>query len=195
MITAARPSGLPNIGLAEPMRDFKLKDSRRVYEGRVIDVSVETALLPNGAEIKREVVRHPGATAIVPLISPTEVILIKQFRYCAEKELWEIPAGTLEPDETPLECAKRELIEETGYRAGRMTPLAPFYTSPGILTERMHAFVANELTPVGQRLEGDERIVVETVTVQDARRRLLDGDFCDGKTIAVLARHLLGEGA
>ncbi len=170
------------------MRDFKLKDSRRVYEGRVIDVSVETALLPNGAEIKREVVRHPGATAIVPLISPTEVILIRQFRYCAEKELWEIPAGTLEPDETPLECAKRELIEEIGYRAGEMSPLGGFFTSPGFCTEFLHLFLATRLEPCEADRDADEQIVVRRVSLREAFRKLDSGEIVDAKTIVGLLK-------
>ncbi|GAG36811.1 unnamed protein product, partial [marine sediment metagenome] len=94
----------------------------------------------------------------------------------------------------PVETARRELEEETGYRANSMTGIMEFYTSPGILTERMYAFVAGDLTLVGQNLQGAERIVVETVDVADARQRLIDGEFCDGKTIAVLSCYFLGLG-
>lgn len=149
---------------------------------------------PERRRVERDVVVHPGAVVILPILDRERIIMIRNYRYAIGRELWELPAGTIEAGEEPLETARRELVEETGYRAGRMTPLAPFYTSPGILTERMHTFVANELTAVGQRLEGGERIVVEIVTMEDARRRLLDGDFCDGKTIAVLGRYFLGEG-
>ena len=80
----------------EPMQDFTLKDSKQIYDGRVVDLLVETITLPDGAEAMREVVRHPGAAAVVPMLSPDEIVLIRQFRYCARKELWEIPAGTKE---------------------------------------------------------------------------------------------------
>ena len=170
------------------MRDFKLIDSKKVFKGRVIDLSVETVLLPGGTEATREVVRHPGASAIVPMISPAELILIKQFRYCAQKELWEIPAGTLEPGETPLECAERELIEETGYRAGKMRPLGGFYTSPGFCTEFLHLFLATELEPCKADCDEDEQLVVHRLSLEEAFGKIENGEIVDAKTIVGLLK-------
>ncbi|MGB2985117.1 MAG: NUDIX hydrolase [Phycisphaerae bacterium] len=147
---------------------------------------------PGQEPVSRDVVVHPGAVVILPILDDRHIVMIRNYRYIVESELWELPAGTREPDEEPIETARRELEEEAGYRAGKMVPLMEFYTSPGILTERMYAFVATDLISVGQNLRGSERIEVEAVDVADVRRRLLGGDFVDGKTIAVLGRYLLG---
>ena len=158
--------------------------------------TVEHRVYPRPGEepISRDVVVHPGAVVILPILDDHRVIMIRNYRHAVERELWELPAGTMEPNEEPIDTARRELEEETGYRAGRLRPLMEFYTSPGILTERMYAFVATDLTPVGQKLQGGEQIVAEAVDLDDARRRLVDGEFRDGKTIAVLGRYFLGVG-
>jgi len=143
----------------------------------------------DGRSITREVVVHPGAVVILPIIDAHRIVMIRNYRYTVEQELWELPAGTAEPDEAAIETARRELEEETGYRAGTMTPLTEFYTSPGVLTERMFAFVATDLKSVGQRLELGERIVAEVVEMDRARRWLVNGELRDGKTIAVLGTY------
>ena len=143
----------------------------------------------DGRSITREVVVHPGAVVILPIIDAHRIVMIRNYRYTVGQELWELPAGTAEPNEAAIETARRELEEETGYRAGTMTPLTEFYTSPGVLTERMFAFVATDLTSVGQRLELGERIVAEVVELDRARRWLVDGELRDGKTIAVLGTY------
>lgn len=165
------------------MEDFTVKESNQVYSGRIVNVSVEKVALSDGSEVTREVVQHPGAVAIVPMISPAEVILIKQFRYCARGAIWEIPAGTLEPGETPLACAERELIEETGYRAGKMKSLGGFYTSPGFCTEFLHIFLASELEACGSKLDADEQIEVYTMPMEEALRKIEEGEIIDAKTI------------
>jgi ADP-ribose pyrophosphatase len=142
-----------------------------------------------GQCVTREVVVHPGAVVILPIVDPRHIVMIRNHRYTVEEELWELPAGTAEPNEAPMETARRELEEEAGYRAGTMTPLTEFFTSPGVLTERMFAFVATDLQPVGQRLEPGERIVAEIVELDRARRWLIDGELRDGKTIAVLGTY------
>lgn len=146
---------------------------------------------PGLSPITRDVVVHPGAVVILPILEDGRIVMIRNYRYTVGEELWELPAGTREPEETAIETAQRELEEETGYRAGNITPLMEFYTSPGILTERMHAFQATDLTATGQNLQGGERIVCEVVEPSAARLMLLDGTLQDGKTIAVLARYFL----
>lgn len=144
---------------------------------------------PDGAVIGRDVVVHPGAVVILPILADGRIVLIRNYRYTVERELWELPAGTREPDETPAETARRELEEETGYRADSVQPLVTFYTSPGVLTERMHAFVATGLVHVGQKLMADEKIKVSPIASSEARRMFVEGEFADGKTIAVLGMY------
>jgi ADP-ribose pyrophosphatase len=170
------------------MKDFEIKQKEQIYSGRVVGLSRETIVLPDGNEATREVVQHSGAVAMVPLISPTEVILLRQFRYPAKKELWEIPAGTLEAGETPLDCARRELVEETGYRAGKMTPLGGFFTSPGFCTEFLHLFLATELEPCEADPDKDERIEAHRMSLEDAFLKVETGEIVDAKTLVGLLK-------
>lgn len=170
------------------MKDFEIIEKNQIYSGRVVGLSVETIALPDGKETKREVVQHPGATVIVPMISPKEVVLIKQFRYCVKKELWEIPAGTVEEGESPLACAERELIEETGYRAGKIEPMGGFFTSPGFCDEYLHLFLATQLEPCQADQDTDEQIEVHVMTLEDALSRIETGEIVDAKTIVGLVR-------
>jgi ADP-ribose pyrophosphatase len=168
------------------MKDFEVKEVKRAYSGRVVDLSVETIVLPGGRETIREVVRHPGAVAIVPMLSSQEVLLIKQFRYCTGKTLWEIPAGTIEQGETPAVCAERELIEEIGYRASTMKPMGGFYTSPGFCNEFLHLFLASDLEACESSPDRDEMIEVHKMTLDEALRKVEHGDIIDAKTIVGL---------
>jgi len=136
-------------------------------------------------------VTHPGAVVVLPILDDGRIVFIRQFRHALDEILWELPAGTLEPDEPPMETARRELIEETGYRSDSMEPLVEFFTSPGILTERMSAFVARGLRWVGARPDHGESIAVEPLPIQTAYDRYLSGDFRDAKTIAVLGMFFL----
>jgi ADP-ribose pyrophosphatase len=149
----------------------------------------------SGRPIRREIIVHPGAVVILPVLNDGRFVLITNFRYAVEQELLELPAGTLEQGEKPVDAAQRELEEETGYRAGKIESLTEFYMSPGILNERMHAFVARELEPVGQRLQDGERIAVQLVDSDEARRMLREGCLRDAKTIATLATYFAGQGA
>jgi ADP-ribose pyrophosphatase len=124
----------------------------------------------------------------MPFIPPDEVVLIRQFRYCAGKVLWEIPAGTLEDGETPLECAGRELIEETGYRAGKLEPMGGFFTAPGFCTEFLHLFLATELEPCASAPEADELITVHKVPLKEALGKIDEGEIVDAKTIVGLLK-------
>lgn len=141
--------------------------------------------------VGRDIVVHPGAVVILPLLDDGRLLMIRNYRYTVEQELWELPAGTREPFEETIETARRELVEETGYEAGEMEPLMEFFTSPGILTERMFAFVARNLKPVGQKLEEGEQITVETVEMNDVYNKLINNELIDGKTIAVLSTYFL----
>ncbi|MCG3129557.1 MAG: hypothetical protein FLDDKLPJ_00290 [Phycisphaerae bacterium] len=134
----------------------------------------------------REVVVHPGAVVILPLLDARRIVMIHNVRHGVGRELLELPAGTLEPGEAPIVTAGRELVEETGYRASRLDPLAEFFMSPGILSERMHAFVAQELTWVGQALEAGEHIRTEFVDIPTVRAWMRDGRIEDAKTLAAL---------
>lgn len=165
------------------MHQLLLSTSRFSVERRVFAGA-------DGRSITRDVVVHPGAVVILPILDARRIVMIRNYRHTIEQELWELPAGTAEPGETAIDTARRELEEETGYRAGTMTPLTEFFTSPGVLTERMFAFVATDLTSVGQRLELGERIVAEVVELDRARRWLVNGELRDGKTIAVLGTYL-----
>jgi ADP-ribose pyrophosphatase len=149
----------------------------------------------SGRLIRREIIVHPGAVVILPVLNDGRFVLIRNFRYAVEQELLELPAGTLEQGEKPVDAAQRELEEETGYRAGKIESLTEFYMSPGILNERMHAFVARELDPVGQRLQDGERIAVQVVDPDEARRMLREGCLRDAKTIATLATYFARQGA
>ncbi len=156
---------------------------QRVYESAV------------GDPITRDVVVHPGAVVILPVLANGHIVMIRNHRYTVEMDLWELPAGTREPGESPEVTARRELEEETGYRAEVMTPAIAFFTSPGICTEWMHAFVATNLEKVEQNLQGDERIEVEIVPPAEARRGLIDGRWIDAKTVAVLGHYFLSNSA
>ena len=134
----------------------------------------------------REVIRHPGAVTILPLLEEGRICLIRNQRVSVNETLVELPAGTLEPGEEPIECARRELAEETGYRAGALRPLHTYYVSPGILDERMHLFLATELQLGNPAREKNEQIENLVVDWDDALRRVDDGEIEDAKTIVAL---------
>ncbi len=144
----------------------------------------------DGGQHLYEIVVHPGAVVVLPLLDQgRQVVMIRNYRYSIEQELWELPAGTLDrPDEDPAAAAERELEEETGYRAGRLTPLGRFYPSPGVMTELIQAYAAADLVKTRQRLEATERITVEVVDFAEAIRMIRDGRIVDGKTILTLLK-------
>lgn len=158
----------------------------RVFEGPAFKVSRVTLQNDEGKEIQRDVVEHPGAACVIPMIGKDEVLLIEQWRIGAKRPLLEIPAGTLDAGEDPLACAERELEEETGYKAGKLEHLFTMFPSPGILDEKMHIFVATDLTEGTQNLEDDEDIKVKRLSFRDLRIQLKANNIKDGKTIAAL---------
>jgi ADP-ribose pyrophosphatase len=172
------------------MNQAKILSSRIVYNGGHIQVREDRVIEPAGRECAREIVVHPGAVCIVAQPSPEEVILIRQYRHAAGRELLEIPAGTLHEGEDPRACAVRELEEETGYRAASMTERARFFTTPGFTTELMYLYEASGLTKTQTNPDDDEVIEVDIVSTADALRMVDDGRIQDAKSILGLLRVL-----
>jgi ADP-ribose pyrophosphatase len=162
------------------MTDAKIQT---VYKGRVVTLNLETVILPNGVSVELEVVRHPGAAAIVPLKDDHTVILIRQYRLAADGYIYEIPAGKLHPGENPAHCATRELEEEIGYRAGRLDKIATFFTAPGFTDEVMHLYVARDLARGTQALDSDEVLEIVEMPLEKAMTYIRDGTIRDAKTI------------
>ncbi len=156
---------------------------KKVYEGKLINLRVDTVLLPDNRESSREVVEHPGAAAVVPVNEREEVYLVRQYRKPVEESMLEIPAGTLEKGEEPLECARRELKEEIGYEGKNITHLLTFYTSPGICSEIMHLYYATGLREKGEEKDKDEFIGIEKYSLEEAIKQINQGKIKDAKTI------------
>jgi ADP-ribose pyrophosphatase len=154
-----------------------------VHRGRKIQVAIDISEGPHGETIRRDMILHPGAVVILPVIDRDHICLLKNYRFVLNETLWECPAGTLEPGE-PLEtAARRELEEETGYTAKKWRSLGFLYASPGVLDEKLHLFVAEELTPGPARPEADEKLEPIRVPWTDAVKMALDGTIKDAKTI------------
>jgi ADP-ribose pyrophosphatase len=169
------------------MSDDALVGSSRVYSGRVISLDVDRVRFPDGTIGELEIIRHPGASAIVPFLTDPagddpQVLLLKQYRYAAGGTLYEIPAGRLEPDESPETCARRELLEETGCTATSFVPLTSMFTTPGFTDERIHLFLATGLVRGESRREADEFIEIETVPLSTALEMVRRGEIQDAKT-------------
>jgi len=155
----------------------------------VIQVAVDRVELPNGRTVDLDMVRHPGAAAIVPFISQDDILMVRQYRWAVGGFIYEIPAGKLDAgNEDPLLCARRELEEEVGQRAGRWHPLGPIVTAPGFTDEVIHLYLATELTPGKQELEADEILQVERVPFTTALDWALSGRITDAKTLCGLLR-------
>lgn len=172
------------------MSQAKILSQRVVYKGKVIEVREDRVIDPSGLEYSREIVAHPGAVCIVAYPAPDKVILIRQYRHATGQELLEIPAGTLHANENPIDCAVRELEEETGYRAARMIERARFWTTPGFTSEFMYLYEASELVKTQTNLDEDEVIEVDIVPCLEALRMVDDGRIQDAKTILGLLRIL-----
>jgi ADP-ribose pyrophosphatase len=165
-----------------------IENVRTVFAGRVIMVNVETVRLPNGHVIDLEIIHHPGGAAIVALDSSRRVCLLRQYRHAAGGWLWELPAGKLEPHEPPLATARRELAEETGTSAHNWVALGPYVSSPGVFTETVHLFLAQNLHSGKLAHEAAELIEVHWIDLEEACARALDGTISDGKTALGLLR-------
>ena len=171
--------------------DEALKENRvsgeTVYDGKIVRLDVDRVRLASGCEVVREVVRHPGAVVVVPVLDRERIVLVRQYRYPVEDVLLELPAGKLDRGETPLDCARRELGEETGYRARNWESLGAFYTTPGFTNEVLHAFVAEGLETGSSSLpDPDEVIRVVSLPVRQLLEMAREGSLRDAKTLAAL---------
>lgn len=170
--------------LPVPRKELLLTASR-------FTVELVSQQLADGTCMAREVVRHPGAVVIVPVLDDGRICLIRNFRISVNQELLELPAGTLEPPEPPIETARRELIEETGYRCKQIVPLCEFYMSPGILDERMYCYLATGLTLGDPARERGEQIANYPVTIAELKQLLVRGEIKDSKSLSALLYYAL----
>jgi ADP-ribose pyrophosphatase len=159
-----------------------------IYAGRVVRLNIETVRLPNGHVIDLEIIHHPGGAAIVALDNEQRVCLIRQFRHAVGGWIWELPAGKLEPNEPPLETARRELIEEAGCEAADWQSLGAYVSSPGVFTETVRLFMARTLRAAKIAHEAAELIEIHWIPIAEACRRALNGELVDGKTVVGLLR-------
>jgi len=173
----------------------RVLETRRVYEGRVVNLRVDTVALPDGRSARREVAEHAPVVVIVPLDAQGNVLLVRQYRLPVKQLLLELPAGCIDPGESVEGAAQRELQEETGQRAGRLERLAAFYASPGYCDELMHLYLATELEPSPLAPDSDESIEVVRIPLADALALVERGEICDAKTIIGLwaAARRIGE--
>ncbi|HEY5626572.1 MAG TPA: NUDIX hydrolase [Nitrospira sp.] len=167
---------------------------RNIYTGKVITLNIDTVTLPNGMTIDLEMVRHPGASAVVPMKDDGTVVLIKQFRHAAGGFIYEIPAGKLHPGEDPKDCAARELEEEIGYRAGTLELLSSIFTAPGFTDEVIHIYRATGMTKGQQHLDRDEVLEVVEMPLDDAIEMIRTGAIRDAKTMVGLQSVFIGKG-
>jgi ADP-ribose pyrophosphatase len=168
-----------------------LISSQRQYSGRIVNLDVDTVRFPDGSIGQLEMLRHPGASAVVPFLDdPADpdprLLLIRQFRHAAEGFIWEVPAGRLDPGETPEDCARRELEEETGMRARAIERLTTIYTTPGFTDERIHLFLARGLEQGEVRREKDEFMELHTLTWSSVMALARSGEIQDAKTLTSL---------
>ncbi len=172
------------------MTDSRMVGTRRIFSGRVINLDIDRVRLKTGQEVDLEIIRHPGAAAVVPLLgnagSDPRVVLIRQFRHAAGQTLWEIPAGVLEKGEQPRDCALRELEEETGARAGKIEHLSTIFTTPGFTDEKIHLFLATDIVMGTATPEDDEEIETVIKPLAEVLEMVSDGTINDSKTISAL---------
>jgi ADP-ribose pyrophosphatase len=165
---------------------FRVESEKELFQGRIIRLVERKMVLPNGRRTTFHIVEHPGAVAIVPVHANGDVVLLKQFRPSIGMEIYEIPAGTIERGEGPLATAKREIVEETGFKARRWDKIADFYTAPGFCDERMHVYVARDLTPAKADGDDDEILRPVRMTIDTALKLIRTRRIRDAKSIAGL---------
>ena len=170
-------------------------ETTEVFSGRLVKLRVDRVRLPNGRETTREIVVHPGAVTAVPLIGTEKIVMVRQFRQAAGETLLEIPAGTLEQGEDPVECARRELREEIGYHPNNLTLMFKSYLAPGYSSEILYTYLAEDLEKVDARSDPDEFLEIVEVRMCDAVGLIQSGEIKDAKTICgvMMAQRMLGE--
>jgi ADP-ribose pyrophosphatase len=169
--------------------DERVLDSRRVYDGRIVNLRVDTVAIDDGVTATREIVEHVQAVAIVPVMADGRIVLVRQYRLPAGRELLEVPAGSLDPGEDPDTAAQRELQEEIGFATRRLSRLGGFWVAPGYCTEYIHVYLAEDLYESRLDADHDERIEVEAVTLDDALGRIDAGEIEDAKSICGLLHY------
>ena len=174
-------------------KQLHVLSSREIYKGRLIQLKVDRIIEPGGVRAEREVVQHPGSVVVLAHSDDGRIVLVRQYRYAAKQFLWELVAGGLEPRERPLAAARRELLEETGYRAKKFRPLFDFFPSPGIISEKMFLVEATELTQSKAQPDPDERIEVGHFTPVQVRRMIKSRRIRDAKTLVGILWFLLTE--
>ncbi len=168
----------------------KTISSQRIYDGKVVRLRLDTIELPSGREAKREILEHSGAVCVLPVMPDGQIAMIRQWRTAAQETLWELVAGGLEAGEKPEECARRELIEEIGYQAGKLTPLFQCYLAPGYSSEMLWGFLGEDLELVGAEPEEDETIELVIKPLEELLPLIDSGEIRDSKTICgLLALH------
>lgn len=174
----------------------KKLSSEVIFEGRVITVTKDKALLENGNIATREVVHHNGGACILPYFADGTICLVRQFRYAMQQQLWELPAGKLEKGEDPFDAARRELEEECGLTADTYTSLGEFYPTVGYDTEVIYTWVATNLHETAMRLDADEFLTPDRIPLEDAYQMVMRGEIKDGKTVAGILKlkALIAEG-
>lgn len=164
------------------MQKPEIVKSAEIYRGRIFQVSLAT-VRENETVYTREIISHPGSAVIVPLFADNTIALVRQYRHPAQEYLLELPAGSLAPDENPETGARRELEEEIGVSAGKIEKLSEFYVSPGFLSEKMHVFLATELTETRQNLDADEFLTIERIALENALEMVAQNQIKDAKTM------------
>jgi len=170
------------------MNEAELLNRRPIFKGRVVDLSVDRVRMPNGKATELEVIRHPGAAAMVPLTESGDVLLVRQYRYATGGWLLEVPAGKLDPGEAPEICAARELEEEVGMKPAELVPLGWIWTTPGFTDEKIWLYLCRDLGPTQQDLQDDEVLTVESHSLSTAIEMVHRGEICDGKSVCALLR-------
>jgi len=168
------------------LNNFKVKNSKEIYNGQVIDLRVDEILNENGSTGYREVVSHPGGAAVVA-VNNGKIILVTQFRYPLNKTIYELPAGKLDHSEDPVECAKRELEEETGFKSDNFIKLGEIVSTPGFCDERLHLFLARDLKPGNKNHEeGEYGMETHYFTLGEIEQKIVDSEIIDAKTICAV---------
>ncbi|NQV16552.1 NUDIX hydrolase [bacterium] len=165
---------------------MKLLNRTTIYKGYCFDLYEDQVIWVNRRELKRSLIKHSGISVMLPLLDSDRLILINQYRYGVQDNIWELPAGTINIDETPLECAQREIEEEIGYQAKNWKQIASCYSSPHFSTEIVHSFIAEDLIKTETNRDADEIIEMRTFSKQEVKQMLSDGQIRDAKTLVTL---------